>query len=123
MRHTEFLDDETAVPSADEPDREPGSFALQFGLFGSLSGAWEGLTLLRAVVGDLLGDIDLVIRRTVRHIRRRTAYLLRSEPIDTRPAALALCENLRSRDVACRVIDLDEQEALSQLQQNQPDRN
>ena len=119
LRHAEIIEDEAAMPSAGDANQaEPGLFALQFGLFGSLSGAWEGRTLLRAVAGDLLGNIDLVIRRTIRHIRRRTAYLLRSEPIDTRPAAVALCDSLRTRDVACRVIDLDEEKALSERRQD-----
>ncbi len=123
LRYSEIPDDEAMVaPAVDADPAEPSRFALQFGLFGSLSGAWEGRTVLRAVAGDLLGDIDLVIRRTIRPIRRRTAYLLRSEAIDTRPAAVALCNSLRTREVACRVIDLGEEKALSKLRQDVADR-
>ncbi len=82
-------------------------YALRLGLFGSLNGAWDGRTLIRAVAGDLLGDIDLVIRRTTGHVRFRAAYLLRTEAIDTKSAANALCAGLRARDVVCRVIGLD----------------
>ena len=118
LRHSEVPSDEAAIPptsAVDEADR--GVFALRFGLFGSLNGAWEGRAMLRDVAGDLLGEIDLVIRRSVRQIRFRPAYLLRSEAIDTRTAAVVLCDSLRSRDVACRVIDLGEQQALSERPQ------
>ena len=98
------VEDEEQATAGLQP-LETGSYAVHLGAFDSQSQAWKGLTQTRASASDVIGDLNLYIRRTKRSGGQRDVFVLSTDPLPDKSVADDLCSALNKRQITCNVAE------------------
>lgn len=110
---TEVVAEADAEPPLEEDEQvtasldplEAGSYSIHLGAFDSQSQAWKGLTNTRASASDVIGDLNLYIRRTKRGGGQRDIFVLSTDPLPDKSVAEDLCSALNKRQITCNISE------------------
>lgn len=80
-----------------------GKYRIQFAAYRRVEHLGRGLKVLRDKAGDLLPAIETLVRSENAE-KTKIPYRLRSAPMDSRAAAVTLCNSLAEKGVECLVI-------------------
>ncbi len=80
-----------------------GKYRIQFAAYRRVEHLGRGLKVLRGKAGDLLPAIETLVRSESAE-KTKIPYRLRSGPMDSRAAAVTLCQSLSEKGVECLVI-------------------